>query len=337
MRALGQLSVPIFLQEKSYSCGAAAVRSVVSYFTGQDIPEQALRAALKTSPEEGTDPSDMVAFLDRLPGLTVQLRPLTVEDLRRCVDGGEVVIVELQAWSEEKDPDYRKSWDDGHFVVLSGYEGDRFLFADPSSEKPDYLEADELEERWHDEDGGMRAERLGIVCTPKRATPMRTASQHRVGRIFALKVALETKKWGPFEFKIDRPKGFKKEWPQDDGSVKRYTYPVDYGYFVGHTGEDNEGLDAFIGDDPEGKIESFLKMKPGKDGKLVPDETKFLIGLTEDERKKVMALYEPGMVTDLKDFVDVYELVAALNHFRDKKNKKAAAARVAARFLARQI
>lgn len=159
-----------------------------------------------------------------------------------------------------------------------------------------------------------------------------TLSFQRVARVYALKVAMKTKRWGPFTFVIDRPKGFKKEWPQDDGSIKKYTYETDYGYFIGHTGEDDEGLDAFIGDDPEGKIESFLKMKPGEDGEaLVPDETKFLIGLTSAERKKVMDLYEPEMVVGLREFEDVYELVAVLNAFRDRK----AAARVATKFLRR--
>jgi len=135
-----------------------------------------------------------------------------------------------------------------------------------------------------------------------------------------MKVAMAEKKWGPFHFELDRPKGFKKEWPQDDGSVKKFTYPVDYGYFVGHTGEDDEGLDAFVGDDPTGKIESFLKMKPSEDGSgLVPDETKFLIGLTDAERAKVMALYNPEEIVGLREYGDVYELVAVLNAFRDKK------------------
>lgn len=151
----------------------------------------------------------------------------------------------------------------------------------------------------------------------------------RIARTFFMKVALATKRWGPFSFELDRPKGFKKEWPQDDGSVKKFTYPVDYGFFVGHTGEDDEGLDAFVGDDPEGKIESFLKMKPSEDGKsLVPDETKFLIGLNPAEREKVLGLYEPEMIVGLREYEDVYELVAVLNAFRDRT----AASRVASRY-----
>jgi len=150
---------------------------------------------------------------------------------------------------------------------------------------------------------------------------------YRKASILTRLAKLAEKRWGGFTFKIDRPKGFVKEWDQPDGSVKRYTYPVDYGYFVGHKGEDNEGLDAFVGSDSEGIIESFLKMKPDENGKLVPDETKFLVGLTPKEREQVMALYEPESVTKLKEYKDVYALLSALEGYRSAK-------RVASQYLA---
>jgi len=99
--------------------------------------------------------------------------------------------------------------------------------------------------------------------------------------------SLQTKKFGPFTFKIDRPAGYVKEWPRPDGSVKRFTYPVDYGYWPKIKGEDGEGLDAFVGDDEEGHLESFQKLNP--DGSL--DETKFLLGVSDAEREKIYKLY----------------------------------------------
>ena len=99
--------------------------------------------------------------------------------------------------------------------------------------------------------------------------------------------AHKTKVFEGEKFKIDRPKGFVKEW--DSG--KKFTYPCDYGYFPKLKGEDGEGLDAFVGDDPDGHYESFLKLKPGDDGKMVPDETKFLLGVTDAEREKIYGLY----------------------------------------------
>jgi len=143
-----------------------------------------------------------------------------------------------------------------------------------------------------------------------------------VASYFAMKLAFEEKIWGPFRFIIDRPAGFVKEWPQPDGSVKRYKYPVSYGYFKGHTDPgDGEGLDAFVGDDPTGSIESFLKMKRDDDGELVPDETKFMVGLSDSQRDKVLGLYSPEEVTDLREYGDFYELVAVLEDFRDEDKK----------------
>lgn len=141
----------------------------------------------------------------------------------------------------------------------------------------------------------------------------------RLAYLEGVKLALAEKRFGPFVFKIDRPKGYVKTWDQPDGSVKKYTYPVDYGYLVRHTGEDGEGLDFFVGDDAGAPVESFMKLKPGADGKMVEDETKFMIGLTAAERAKVLALYKDGELVDHRKYKDVYELVAHLASFRGKK------------------
>lgn len=154
-----------------------------------------------------------------------------------------------------------------------------------------------------------------------------SSPSRKVASGFRIRLALATKTWGPFHFVIDRPAGTIKSWDQPDGSVKTYKYETDYGYFVDHTDPgDGEGLDAFVGADPEGPIESFLKLMPGPDGGLVPDETKFLVGLTPEEREKVMALYRPEEVVGMRTYTDFYDLLATLNAFRDRKK---AALRVA--------
>jgi inorganic pyrophosphatase len=136
---------------------------------------------------------------------------------------------------------------------------------------------------------------------------------------YGVKLALAEKKFGPFTFKIDRPKGYVKTWKRPDGSEKKYTYPVDYGYLIRHTGEDGEGLDFFVGDDPSAPVESFMKLKPGPGGKLIEDETKFMIGLTESERKKVLALYDSGELKNHRVYKTVYDLVDRLKDFKNKK------------------
>lgn len=100
---------------------------------------------------------------------------------------------------------------------------------------------------------------------------------------------MKTRVHGPFKFMIDRPKGYVKSWPRPDGSKKTFVYPCDYGYFPGVNGEDGEGLDAFVGSGTH--YECFQKLKKNDDGQDVLDETKFLIGVSDEERRKIYELY----------------------------------------------
>lgn len=127
--------------------------------------------------------------------------------------------------------------------------------------------------------------------------------------------ALKQKTFGTLSFRIDRPKGTVKKWDQPDGSVKSFTYPCDYGYFPRLKGEDGEALDAFVGDDEKGHLESFLKLKKDDKGRLVPDETKFIVGLTDQEREKVYRLYGTEVV-NRKTYDTVEALHRDLDQFR---------------------
>jgi|GEM_PF-5141502 len=118
-----------------------------------------------------------------------------------------------------------------------------------------------------------------------------------------------------YSFKIDRPKGYVKKWP----GGKSFTYPCDYGYFPKYLGEDGEGLDAFVGDDPDGTFESFLKLKPGDDGKMVPDETKFLIGVSDADKKKIYALYGSKEMRERKTFSGMKDAMKAADEFKGKQ------------------
>lgn len=122
------------------------------------------------------------------------------------------------------------------------------------------------------------------------------------------------------KFLIDRPKGYVKKWPLPDGREKVFVYPCDYGYFPGLTGEDGEGLDAFVGDDPKGHLEAFQKLKPSPDGPVL-DETKFLIGVTDREREIIYQLYGEE-IWARRVFHDVKELLSVVAKFRPSKKAR---------------
>ena len=122
-------------------------------------------------------------------------------------------------------------------------------------------------------------------------------------------------------FLIDRPKGYVKVWPRPDGGEKRFQYPCDYGYFQGLKGEDDEGLDAFVGDKPQGHFEVFQKLKPGTHGGMVLDETKFLVGVSDAEREIIYRLYGDE-IHSRRVFRDMAHLRGALEKFTPKKKDR---------------
>lgn len=133
--------------------------------------------------------------------------------------------------------------------------------------------------------------------------------------------ALKNKTLCGVKFKIDRPKGYEKVWKQPNGSEKRFVYPCDYGFFPGIDGEDGEGLDAFVGDAPDGHFEAFQKLKKDDAGRDVLDETKFLVGVTDQERETIYRLYGPE-VWARRVFHDVNELMRAVAKFKPGKKDR---------------
>lgn len=131
---------------------------------------------------------------------------------------------------------------------------------------------------------------------------------------------------GDLRFKIDRPKGFKKEWP----GGRSWTYPVDYGYVPGlkEKGGDGESLDAFVGDDPAGHLESFQKLRRDG-GRMVPDETKFLLGLTDAERNAIYKFYGDE-VNARRTYEDMDAVKAAMKRL-DGKHRSPPKAKEASR------
>lgn len=128
----------------------------------------------------------------------------------------------------------------------------------------------------------------------------------------------ESKVLAGFTFHVDRPKGFIKRWKFPDGHEDSFTYPVDYGYLKHHLGEDGEPLDVFIGDDPGGYHGRFDKGKTeyGKDGKptgkILPDESKFYIGLTKKERDHILHEFKDVVLghETFKDFSAFQKAIA---------------------------
>jgi predicted double-glycine peptidase len=170
------LPVPLISQSSSWTCGSAALMATLVYFGVYDDPQSRLDTELAASPENGTRVRDIVAVARRF-GLGADARTgLTLDDLKRDLMAGAVVIVALQAWAAGEVADWRSDWEDGHYVVVVGVTRDRVYVMDPSVRTGyAYLTRDQFLDRWHDYDvasGGKEVwNRLGIVIRGARGLP----------------------------------------------------------------------------------------------------------------------------------------------------------------------
>jgi predicted double-glycine peptidase len=158
------LSFPDLRQNYDFTCGASSLQGVFQYY-GEDAIESDLATELGTDPDWGTEPAEIekVAIAH---GYEVESREMTIDEVKQFIDQKYPVILDIQAWHGDTDTafDYTDDYEDGHYVVVVGYDDSGFILEDPSDEGRSYMKFDELEKRWHDVDKqGNKFNSLGIV------------------------------------------------------------------------------------------------------------------------------------------------------------------------------
>ena len=168
-RAPNLLPMPLVSQGWPWTCGGAALMSALLYFGVFDGSESRLDEEMGATPDAGTRVVSIVAEARRF-GLSAEARTgLTPAGLAHELARGAVVIVALQAWATAPVADWRTHWEDGHYVVIVGFDSDRVYVMDPSIRTGyGFLPRDQFLERWHDydlEEDNRRVvyDRLGIV------------------------------------------------------------------------------------------------------------------------------------------------------------------------------
>jgi predicted double-glycine peptidase len=160
------IKIPMTRQATDYTCGVAALQSVLMYF-GDEFMESELAKALKSNTKIGTAYEEMVRFSES-KGYNVQVfKNMKIEDLKTWIDAGKPVIVLLQAWAERK-IDYATAWDDGHYAVAVGYDDNNIYFMDPSTlGNYTFVPTKEFLVRWHDTDSKVKLHHFGMVVQKK--------------------------------------------------------------------------------------------------------------------------------------------------------------------------
>jgi len=164
------LDFPNPRQSYEYSCGPGAVQAVLAYY-GRDFRESQLIDLLRTDKDDGTLIRDIVKFLNS-QGLSTDIKEhMTINQLFGYLDRNIPVIVLIQAWGKPADFEnhYKNNWNDGHFVVVIGYDYKNVICSDPALFKAGYIPFREFMDRWHDYDEGeTRTYNLGIAVYGKK-------------------------------------------------------------------------------------------------------------------------------------------------------------------------
>ena len=174
------IDLPALRQYGGYTCGAACVQMLMNWLFpyAADLNLAQYEALLGTTPEDGTPPDAILAFLEESGVAFDASQGMTLDQLRECLGKGQPVLMALQAWSSAEDGSY--NLDDpsdpesylaeGHWVICVGYcqntETPYFIFSDPACVGHTMIYADELNRRWIDMDGaGAIYDHFGIEIT----------------------------------------------------------------------------------------------------------------------------------------------------------------------------
>jgi predicted double-glycine peptidase len=171
-------------QSTEYSCGASALQAVLSYW-GKDVDENDLMELLRTTPETGTYPEDIVRTAQEL-GFEADVKEnLTLDDLEKSTRKGNPVIVLGQAWRsrDESANAVAEDWEDGHYIVILAVDKEYVYFEDP------YLRMGKgfgprktFEEHWHNIGGKTPTDtskqmHLGIFIRGKKPAKSQSFGQ----------------------------------------------------------------------------------------------------------------------------------------------------------------
>lgn len=141
--------VPDVVQKTDYSCGCAALQSVLAYW-GIDLQEEQITKAAKVDPKVGAEMEDLVKVAVAQGCVAVIKEKWTLKDLYKELKAKRPIIVLIQAWRENKKRAWKDEWDDGHYVVVIGMDRKNVYVEDPSLEDArGKIPLKEFVERWH--------------------------------------------------------------------------------------------------------------------------------------------------------------------------------------------
>ncbi|SFR67406.1 C39 family peptidase [Anaeromicropila populeti] len=158
------IHVPLCRQGTAYTCGVAAVQSVLGYYC-IDYRQDILEENLKSNPQRGTKVEEIIKFAESINATGELLLNLKIDCIKEYLSLNLPVILMIQAWGEKES--YEQTWEDGHYVVACGYDKYNIICMDPSIlGNYTYISNEKLLSCWHDQSDGIKYEKAGIIIVP---------------------------------------------------------------------------------------------------------------------------------------------------------------------------
>ena len=146
------INLRIARQTSDFDCGAIALQVVMEYY-GVEMRVDELLEELK-SDENGTSYVNMIALAKNKGFEVFASEEVSLDEVRDFIDKNYPVIVLLQAWAERymTIKDWESDFENGHYVVVIGYQENIIIFEDPASPRRTWLTEGEFLARWHDKE-----------------------------------------------------------------------------------------------------------------------------------------------------------------------------------------
>ncbi|MFH1589211.1 MAG: C39 family peptidase [archaeon] len=142
------LDFPRTRQSFDYDCGSKALQAMLLYYNIEVRIDRLIKQT-KNNNHDGTSIPNILDVIKHY-GLKSDSSTMNISDIKNYINDDIPVIISLQAWTNNKDVDWKNNWDDGHYADAIGYDDENLIFMDPSCFYRTSLSYENLMERWHD-------------------------------------------------------------------------------------------------------------------------------------------------------------------------------------------
>jgi uncharacterized protein len=192
-----------------YSCGASALQMVLSYW-GREVAETKLMKLLKTTPEAGTYPENIVSGAQAL-GFDARIKEnLTLGEVAKFTADGKPMIALAQVWRSQSNSgrSAAEEWDNGHYIVVLGVDARYVYFQDPYMRMSKaFVPRKTFEDHWHQVMGGDLERNPKLIHLGIFIHGDKPAKRRRLGNAEDI-VSMELKTIGSLNMIITQFRGF---------------------------------------------------------------------------------------------------------------------------------